>query len=391
MGLLGFHNLTKRQAKFVSLAENLAQNMKTRAAAADRAGTLPLESFEELKNSAYPALTVPEKFGGAGANLLEFVMAQIILSKGDASVALTAAMNAHVIGAAVWSEELSKRIFGAVVSRGALVNAVASEPELGSPSRGGSFRTVAHKVEGGWALTGRKTWVTGGECLDYLVVHASLEGKNLLEKTGKMIVPIGAAGLRLERTWLDALSLRSSGADDAVFEEVFVPDQDFIAATPNHPASSAWFWSAMAATYLGVGCAALDEVVHYAQTRVPTALGKPIATLPNIQQKIGEIELTLKAAQSVLLEACGRFVELESAEALLPLLAGAKSLCTNAAVSATDLALRVAGGNALTRSTSLERHFRDARAGLVHPPSDEVALEMIGRARLEKHKSIEKV
>ena len=387
MGLLEFHNLTKRQAKFVSLAENLAQNMKTRADAADRAGALPLESFTELKNSIYPALTVPQKYGGAGANLLEFVLAQIQLSKGDASVALTAAMNAHVIGSAVetnaWSDELSKRIFGAVVSRGTLVNAVASEPELGSPSRGGSFRTVAHKVEGGWALTGRKTWVTGGECLDYLVVHASLEGKNLLEKTGKMIVPIGAAGLRLERTWLDALSLRSSGADDAVFEEVFVPDQDFIAATPNHPASSAWFWSAMAATYLGVGCAALDEVVHYAQTRVPTALGKPIATLPNIQQKIGEIELELKAAQSVLLEACGRFVETELQDTLLPLLAGAKSLCTNAAVSATDLALRVAGGNALTRSTTLERHFRDARAGLVHPPSDEVALEMIGRSRLE--------
>lgn len=387
MGLLEFHNLTERQAKFVNLAENLAQGMNTRANAFDCTGDLPLESFNELKKTIYPALTVPTAFGGSGANLLEFVLAQIHFSKGDASLALTAAMNAHVIGAAVetnaWSFELCKRVFDAVASRGALVNAVASEPELGSPSRGGSFRTVAHKVEGGWALTGRKTWVTGGECLDFLVVHASLAGQNLAEKTGKMIVPITAAGLKLERTWLDALSLRSSGADDAVFEEVFVPDQDFIAPGANHPASSAWFWSAMAATYLGVGIAALEEVVRYAKTRVPTALGQPIASLPAIQQKIGEIELTLKAAQNVLLEACGRWVETEATDALLPLLAGAKLLCTNAAVTATDLSLRVAGGNALTRSLSLERHFRDARAGLVHPPSDEVALEMIGRARLE--------
>ena len=387
MGLLGFHNLTERQESFVNLADRLASSMKTRADAFDRTGTLPLESFDDLKKSAYPALTVPTSFGGSGANLLEFVMAQIHLAKGDASVALTAAMNAHVIGAAVetnaWNTELSTRIFKEVVTRGALVNAVASEPELGSPSRGGAFRTTAHKVEGGWALTGRKTWVTGGQCLDFLVVSASLEGKNLLEKTGKMIVPMNAIGLKLEPTWLEALSLRSSAADDAVFEEVFVPDQDFIASTPAHPASSAWFWSAMAATYLGVGCAALDEVVHYAKTRVPTALGKPISSLANIQQKIGQIELELKAAQSVLLEACGLFVENESNDALLPLLAGAKQLCTNAAVSATDLSLRVAGGNALTRSLSLERHFRDARAGLVHPPSDEVALEMIGRAKLE--------
>jgi alkylation response protein AidB-like acyl-CoA dehydrogenase len=386
MGLLEFNHLTVRQTEFVSLAKHLAQNMASQADAFDRNGELPLPSFTELKQSAYPKLTVPKAFGGLGANLLEFVLAQICLSQGDAAVALTAAMNAHVIGgvsaSGAWNAEISNRIFKEVVSRGALINALASEPELGSPSRGGAFRTVAEKVVGGWRLTGRKNWTTGGTCLDFFVVHASLIG--VLEPTGRMIVPVNTDGVRFERTWVDALSLRSSAADDVVFESVFVPDSHFIVPTAPSSSGTAWFWAAMSATYLGIGIAALKEVVQYAKTRVPTALGKPISSLTNVQQKIGLIELTLKAAQTMLLETCEHWVTSESRDELMPALAGAKYLCTNAAVTATDLALRVAGGNALTRSLTLERHFRDARAGLVHPPNDETTLEMIGRARLEQ-------
>ena len=384
MGLLEFQNLSTRQTEFILLAKHLAQSMASRANTFDRKGELPISSFSELKQSAYPKLTVPEAFGGLGANLLEFVLAQICLAQGDTAVALTAAMNAHVLGgvseSGAWNFDTSTRIFKEVISRGALINALASEPELGSPSRGGAFATTAEKVAGGWRLSGRKNWVTGGTCLDFFVVHAALTG--VLEPTGRMIVPVVADGLRFERTWVDTLSLRSSAADDVVFNKVFVPDSDFIMPTAPSSSGTAWFWAAMSATYLGIGIAALNEVVGYAKTRVPTALGQPISSLASVQQKIGLIELTLKSAQTMLLESCERWVTSDSRDELIPALAGAKYLCTNAAVAATDLALRVAGGNALTRSLSLERHFRDARAGLVHPPNDETALEMIGRARL---------
>ncbi len=390
MTLLEPHNLTERQTRFLEMANRLAGNFASRADEFDRKNALPVTSYRELREAGYPGLTVPERFGGAGANLLEFVMAQSRLAVGDASVALAAAMNAHVIGSAAesgsWPEALLERV-SREVAQGALVNAVASEPELGSPSRGGSFRTVAHKVEGGWEVHGRKTWATGGEMIDVFVVTLALEGKNLAGSTGKLVVDARATGVSLQETWTDALSLRSSAAHDVVFEGVFVPDANFIPSTTD-PVSSAlsgaWFWSAMSATYLGVGIAALEAVARYAKKRVPTALGRPIATLPGVQEKIGEMELTLFSAQTVLFEAAQRWSEnLEPKETLLPLFAAAKHLCTNAAIHATDLALRAAGGASLTRSLSLERHFRDARAGLAHPPSDEVALLMIGQSRLE--------
>jgi alkylation response protein AidB-like acyl-CoA dehydrogenase len=389
--LLEYHHLTERERKFVTMADDLATSHRSRADAFDRQNELPLESYRELKASGYAALTVPEQFGGLGASLLEFVMTHTRLAMGDASVALGAAMNAHVLGSAneanSWPETLLEKIGREVVSRGALINAIASEPELGSPSRGGAFRTVAHKVEGGWEITGRKTWATGGEMMDFFVVHASLEGKNLSANTGKMIVPATSPGFRLESTWTDALAMRSSAAHDAVLENVFVPDELFIPPAPSDPNSSAWFWSSMAATYLGVGWAALLEMTRYAKTRIPSALGKPISSLENVQRNIGEMELSLKSAQLLLLEATGRWsanleASIEDRASLLPALAGAKHACTNAAIHVTDLALRTAGGGSLTRATSLERHFRDARAGLAHPPSDDLALALIGRARI---------
>jgi alkylation response protein AidB-like acyl-CoA dehydrogenase len=385
VSLLEYHHLTERERKFVTMADDLAASHRSRADAFDRQNELPLESYRELKVSGYASLTVPERFGGLGASLLEFVLAHTRLAMGDASVALGAAMNAHVLGSAneanSWPESLLEKTGHEVVTQGALINAIASEPELGSPSRGGAFRTVAHKVNGGWQITGRKTWATGGEMMDFFVVHASLEGEH--SGTGKMIVPATSSGFRLESTWTDALAMRSSAAHDAVLENVFVPDELFIPPTPSDPNSSAWFWSSMAATYLGVGWAALEEMTRYAKSRVPSALGKPISSLENVQRNIGEMELSLKSAQLLLLEATGRWsANLEDRASLLPALAGAKYACTNAAIHVTDLALRTAGGGSLTRATSLERHFRDARAGLAHPPSDDLALAMIGRARL---------
>ena len=65
-------------------------------------------------------------------------------------------------------------------------------------------------------------------------------------------------------------------------------------------------------------------------------------------------------------------------------LAIAKHLCTNAAIQVTDMALRTAGAAGLDRRLPLERLLRDARAGLMHPPQDEPAMELIGRNVLSR-------
>ncbi len=64
-----------------------------------------------------------------------------------------------------------------------------------------------------------------------------------------------------------------------------------------------------------------------------------------------------------------------------------KYLCSNAACSVTETALRVAGGFSMTRSLPLERYFRDARGGLFQPPQDDLALMLVGQTALAAEKA----
>ena len=70
--------------------------------------------------------------------------------------------------------------------------------------------------------------------------------------------------------------------------------------------------------------------------------------------------------------------------ALAPQVAAAKRFATNGAVEVVDLAMRVAGGVALLRGHPLERHYRDVRGGLVNPPIEARALEILARAALDE-------
>jgi alkylation response protein AidB-like acyl-CoA dehydrogenase len=137
------------------------------------------------------------------------------------------------------------------------------------------------------------------------------------------------------------------------------------------------------AVYLGIAQAARDFAVNYAQTRVPTGLGKPIAELPNVQARVAEMELLLLQART-LLYATARDWQNQPAEreAMGWRFAAAKYTVTNHAITITDQALRVVGSVGLQRKHPLERYFRDVRAGLGNPPMDDVALSMIGKHAL---------
>jgi alkylation response protein AidB-like acyl-CoA dehydrogenase len=117
---------------------------------------------------------------------------------------------------------------------------------------------------------------------------------------------------------------------------------------------------------------------------VPTALGKPIATLPKIQRQIGEIDMALQATRALLLNVAAEWRgDDEQRRRYLPRIAAAKMMVTQTANEVTDKALQIAGGSSITKALPLERHFRDVRAGAMQPPSCDTALELIGRAAIE--------
>jgi alkylation response protein AidB-like acyl-CoA dehydrogenase len=369
-------------ASALTLAQELRNAFANRADEADRIGKLPAEDVALLRSSGYLTISVPKRFGGMGCSLRECVAAHLEVAKGSASTAIVAGMHIHMLGNGAesgrWGEDALERLCRIAVD-GGLLNTAASEPALGSPSRGGFFETQAISRDAEWVINGHKTWTTGGRYLTHLLVRLTLNH----QEQGAILVPMESAGISWIENWGESLSLRASDSHDVRFTDVTVPADHLIErGKREEKVPNAWFPMIMATVYLGSALAARDTVIQYALERVPTALGKPIATLPKIQRQIGEIDMQLQAAQALLLEVAGEWTGEAGSTGSFARIAAAKHLATETANQVTDQALQIAGGASLTRDLPLERYFRDTRAGLMQPPSGDTALEIIGRGAL---------
>jgi alkylation response protein AidB-like acyl-CoA dehydrogenase len=395
--------LTPHQREIAAIADRLAPVFSSRAAEHDAASSFPFENFDDLHRAGFLHLPIPRAYGGGGADVLDMVVGLERLAHGDGSTALVAAMTLSLLGRVVdqgvWPEPILAEVCGGLVTGGGTVNTCVTEPELGSISRGGTPATTATPAPGGWLINGRKIFVTGAPASRFLVTAAVLPASATAPKgeLAQAIVAADAKGVRMTDTWHDAMSMRSCGNYDVDYQDVFVPDAYVVDRRPigvpvppdRRPGADGWALT-IAAVYLGIGQAACDAAADYANTRSPPSLGHPIARQPHIQQWIGQMTVALEGARAVLYRAAEAWVSRPDLHAGFgPQIALAKHLCTNAACAATETALRVAGGFSLTRALVLERHFRDARAGLFQPPQDDLALGLLGRAALAARPSAE--
>ena len=382
---------TDAQARLLATAEALAAGFVETAAEHDRDGSFPHEHFEAMRAAGYLAAAVPQEHGGGGHGLDDLVLAQIALGCGDGSTALSVGMHHMVIGTEAassrWPAALRERVFRDVVERGALINNIAAEPEMGSPRGEGRPATTLTPDGDGWRLTGRKTFSTLSPALAYAVVFAAVEDGT--GDTARVLVRCDAPGVSVEETW-DSMAMRSTGSHDMHFQEVRIEAGDVASrrapkAPPPEGRPEAWFPLLVAAANLGVGYAARDYAVRFAQTRQPTGAPAPIAKIPHVREQVARMEAALTSARTMLLNAAEDFEHHpEHDRDLAVQIPIAKRQATEAAVEATDLALRIVGGVGLHRSQPLERYFRDVRSGLVNPPIEARALEQIAAHVLDQ-------
>ena len=391
-----FYPYTERQQRFITIAQRLATTFAQRAADYDRTGAFPFENYADVRAAGLPSLIVPEVYGGWGAGLLETVMTMEALAIGDGSTALNVTMHMQTIGGALeaggWPETLLAQVCRDAVARGLMINSVATEPELGSPSRGGKPKTRAKPVYEGadqpvaWLLTGRKTFASMSPTLDYFIIPAVLDDGS--EDVARFLVPSNPA-IEIVETW-DAMGMRTTGSHDILLHDVYIPNHYILGrGTTDKPhqkgKANAWFALGVSAVYLGVAVAALQSAARYAQERTPTALGKPIAELESIQRRLGQAHLLIHQAETHLYHSAALWEHHPDCHLeLSPTIIAAKVTATNNAIEAVDHCMRVAGGASMTKQLPLERYYRDVRGGLSHPMNDDQALVLFGQLAIRQ-------
>jgi alkylation response protein AidB-like acyl-CoA dehydrogenase len=236
----------------------------------------------------------------------------------------------------------------------------------------------------GWVVNGRKRWASLAPALSYVYSLVTVIDGDQPPRRGNLLVPTSTPGVRIEETW-DNLGMRATASHDIVFEQVIVPHEALLPSDASGvPGDGTGWWTfPVQAVYLGIATGARDAAVKFAKERVPNGMTGPIAELQTIQHKVAEMELLLWQSRSVLYDTAERYLaQPERRDELAWELAAVKYTVSNNAIKVTDLALRVVGSVGLGRTLPIERHFRDARTSLGHPPMDDAALTLIGKTAL---------
>ena len=205
-------------------AQELAARFALSAAEVDRSAAFPFANFEALHDAGLLSLTVPERFGGAGAGLETACRVVAAIGGGEPSTALVYAM--HLIYHALpaingrWPSAVHEMMCRESVDGIALVNVMRVEPELGTPTRGGLPSMTAERTASGWRISGHKMYATGSPLLRYFICWSRTSGDE--PQVGWFVVPRDAPGLRIVETW-DHMGMRATGSHDLNLDGVEIP------------------------------------------------------------------------------------------------------------------------------------------------------------------------
>jgi alkylation response protein AidB-like acyl-CoA dehydrogenase len=363
-----------------------------RAPAHDREGTFFAEDFRELQQAGYLRVAVPEELGGLGRTLAEVAREQRRLAYYAAPTAL--AVNMHVywtgLAADLWrggDRSLEWLLRGAV--KGQVY--AAGHAESGNDIPVLLSTTKAEPLEGGgYRFTGRKSFGSLTPVWTHLGIHGLDTSDPARPKVVHAFMERGAKGSRIEETW-DVLGMRGTRSDDTVLEGVVVP-KDGIARVVSAGAGGmdgfvlgifAWALIGFGNIYYGLARRVFDLTVEKAKSKTSLGLTRSMAYHPEIQHAIAEMALDLEAIEPHLDRVAEDWSAGVAHGALWPAkIVAAKHRAVEGSWRVVDTAIDVAGGFGIFRKAGLERLFRDARLGRIHPANPFLTREIMAKTAL---------
>jgi len=370
---------------WVAKAEIVAADVLAKHAAdVDKNARWPSESVDALRAGGFLGLTVPTSHGGAGEGPRTFAAVLSRLAEGCASTAMIYLM--HVCGTSVI---VATNEFG---RRDEVLNDIAAGKHLSTlafserGSRSHFWAPVSQAMaEGeGYRLTADKSWVTSAGHADGYIVSTRTAGAADPAASTLYFVPKGAKGLSVAGPWT-GLGLRGNASAPMKLDGVPVTVADRVSAETDGFNTMVnvvlpWFQLGNAAVAVGICRSAVNGVKEHLNGARFEHLGQPLASLPNLRAELARMQI-LTDTQAAFTHQVAWRMEHPKPDTMLAVLES-KAAATEAALQVTDLAMRACGGTAFSGRLSVERNFRDARAGSVMAPTTDVLYDFVGKAVL---------
>jgi alkylation response protein AidB-like acyl-CoA dehydrogenase len=376
-------DLDDDQRELQELARTFAaREIRPIAAEVDEAddGRVPWELWEKATEVGLTTYMLPEDVGGGGVHdCLTECLIQEELSHGDGGLGSLVTSAGFFAGPllALGSDDQQRRYLSRLCEgpRPPLTSLATTEPDFGSDAAG--MATRARRSEGGYVLSGQKTWVSNGGVAELYVVFAQTEPGSRSKGVTAFVLERGAEGLRFGPP-MKKLGDRGIVNTELFLDDAFVPDDQRL----GHEGSG---FSGLMQTFdrsrvvLAAGCvgmarAAYEYAVGYARERVQ--FGKPIIEHQAVGFRLADVAMRIDAARLLTWQAALR---IDAGERATREAAMAKLYASEAAMFSTWAAVQTLGGFGYSREYPVEKWFRDAKLEEIWEGTSDIQRLIISR------------
>jgi len=343
----------------------------------EHANEYPYAWIEQMKYLGVFGLAIPEQFGGTRVSTSCYVRVTEELARGWMSLA--GAMGGHTVVAKLlllFGTEEQQNAYLPRMATGELRAAMAlTEPGGGSDLQ--AMTTTARRDGDELVINGQKTWITNARTSGLIALLCKTDPAAQPAHTGISIVLVEKGpGLTVTQD-LPKLGYKGVESCDLIFDDYRTTATSVLGGTPGSGFTQMMKGLEIgrlnvAARALGVGAAALNDAVAYAQQR--ESFGKPIWRHQSIGNYLADMVTKLTAARQLTLHAAERY----DAGVRADMEAGmAKLFASEVAMEIALNAIRIHGGHGYSTEFDVERYFRDAPLMIVGEGTNEIQRNVI--------------
>ncbi len=357
-----------------STREYAQEKLMTRVLMANREERFDREILNEMGELGLLGATLPQKYGCAAVSHVAYGLIAREVERVDSgyrsAMSVQSSLVMHPIFA--YGTEAQRERWLPGLASGELVGCFGlTEPDAGSDP--GSMRSRAEKADGGYLLTGNKTWITNSPIADVAVVWAKLDGELrgfLLEK--------GMKGLSFPKIE-GKMSLRASETGEIVMDRVFVPEENIF---PEVRGLGGPFGCLNKARFgIAWGCLGAAEFCWHAARRYTLdreQFGRPLAANQLIQVKLVDMQTEITLG----LQACLRAGRLMDEGRLAPeSISLLKRNNCGKALAIARVARDMHGGNGVSDEYHVIRHCMNLESVNTYEGTHDIHALILGRAQ----------
>ena len=367
------HQLLRKMYR--EFAEN---EVKPLAEEIDETERFPEETVKKMAKLGMMGIYFPKEYGGAGADVLAYVMAVEEMAKVCGTTAVILSAHTSLCAAPIFENGTAeqKQKYLPKLCSGEWIGAFGlTEPGAGTDAQGQQTTAVLDESGENWILNGSKIFITNAGFANVFIVIA-VTG-TVINKRGKKEKEISA--FIVERTdpgfsvgkHEKKMGIRGSSTCELIFEDCVIPKDRLLGKKgKGFPLAMKTLDGGrigIAAQALGLGEGAVEEAINYTKERVQ--FGRRISQFQNTQFQLAEMHTNMQAAQFLVYNAA---MKKQNHEPYSMDAAMAKLFAAQMASDTTRRAVQLFGGYGYTREYPVERMMRDAKITEIYEGTSEV-------------------